>query len=582
MASLSDVTSDIISISITLSYMVIVWVIVDKLKFFSGLLNIYKKPAYLLIILVTIIPIYSILKRLLNNKSPLNINIGLNNTGTRQIRQLAGTETKFIMPSDPEAEFRVADVPNKKVDEAKYADPIKGDKVAMDILDTNYHFGSPKDAKSRFILHGKICDDQDFLKNGIDENGDSFEMVRVKWDLIANQSPRYCKNPGCIEGGNLSKEYGAMKTNSGKFTYEEGKCTTPYRIYQKHRIVSDVNSNELDISMKKRYKTFGQELSEKQCMNACDDDNDCRGFTYDPTTKEVNFFGVNIVNNPNGILPNNDSTTTVYVKPPATSMVPLKSLLKPEQLPFCDPANSLCNPATSLVFAGKTFEINQTGESEAFCISLDEIDANPLGPTPPGYINLFQQQGKVPAIYVRVVLSNNPSECFAMRRASLRNGKMPYFKFLKVATTNSGEFASPLSTECCANDPSNTPNFAKEICPKTARVRMGGGENIPDASSCETQECSILGQYCPPSAPGSTPNGKRCCSRDGRFLWRDGSRACSYLDRSYDIPNATSCSGWDCDIEGQYCPPGVEGSTGFDEEGYRCCKGKWRRGASSC
>ena len=72
MTSLGDVTSDVISISITLAYMVIIWIIVDKLKFLSGLLNIYKNPLYLLIIVTTIIPIYSILKRLLSGKSPLN------------------------------------------------------------------------------------------------------------------------------------------------------------------------------------------------------------------------------------------------------------------------------------------------------------------------------------------------------------------------------------------------------------------------------------------------------------------------------------------------------------------------------
>ena len=117
--SLSEITSDVISISITLAYMVIIWIIIDKLKFLSGLLNIYKKPVYLLVIVTTIIPIYSILKRLLNNQSPLNLKIGLNSTGTRQLKQMACIDNRFVMPSDPDSEYRSEDIPNKAVDEAQ-------------------------------------------------------------------------------------------------------------------------------------------------------------------------------------------------------------------------------------------------------------------------------------------------------------------------------------------------------------------------------------------------------------------------------------------------------------------------------
>jgi hypothetical protein len=328
--------------------------------------------------------------------------------------------------------------------------------------------------------------------------------------------------------------------------------------------------------MKKQYKTFGQDLTVKQCMDACDIDNECRGFNYDSSTKEVNFFGENVVNDPEGIIPNGSAqSNTVYVKPPATSMIPLKSLVKPDKLPFCDPASSFCNPAKTFVFSGREFGLN-----EPFCISVDELEQNPLGPKPWGNFWTYTK-GQIPAWYVRVSLSDKPNNCFAMRSASLRHGKMPYFKFWTLATNSSGQKSSPLTTNCCSDNPVHTPRWSADRCPKTARIRMGG-DNIPSATNCESQECGISGQYCPPSAAGSSDNGKRCCPHNGRLLWRDGARDCSYTDRSYEVPDAASCNGWECDIEGQHCPPGVPGSTDHSGEGYRCCKGKWRRGAQDC
>ena len=42
------------------------------------------------------------------------------------------------------------------------------------------------------------------------------------------------------------------------------------------------------------------------------------------------------------------------------------------------------------------------------------------------------------------------------------------------------------------------------------------------------------------------------------------------------IPDAKSCSGWDCEVEGQTCPKGVPGSA----NGPYCCKNKkWVAGA---
>lgn len=585
MLSLSEVISDIISLLITLIYMIIVWIIVDKLKFLSGLLNIYKKPLFLIIILTTSIPIYIILKRLLNNQSPLNINIGVNKTGSRQLKQMAGIDDRYVLPNDPNSEYRTEDVANKEFDEAQYADPTKGDEVAADTLQVNYQLGSPKDSKSRFIMHGKVCNDQDFLKSDTDDAGNPIEMVRVKWDLISNQSPRYCKTPGCIKGGNLSRDFGSMEINSdipkevSFYRKNKDSCNTPYRKLSNSRAVLDNSSESLNVFMKKNYKTFGQDLSVDECIEACDDERECRGFLYNQDTKEVSFFGERVVNDHDRIL--SAQGKSVYIKPPMTSLVPLKSLVKPDKLPYCSPETKLCRPAEKFAFAGRVFNLK-----DIFYISIDELDQNPLGPhiIANSVANDFWKwhKGEIPSWYVRVSLSDKPEKCFAMRRSSLQNGRMPYFMFMGLARTTDNKKASPLTTKGCADDPVNTPLFAKKDCPNVVRTRMGGGDNIPNATSCETEDCSLPGQYCPPSAPGSTPEGKRCCPRDGKFLWRNGARDCSYIDRTYEVPDATSCHGWECDLEGQYCPAGRPGSTPPGQGGYRCCDGNWRRGRQAC
>ena len=53
----------------------------------------------------------------------------------------------------------------------------------------------------------------------------------------------------------------------------------------------------------------------------------------------------------------------------------------------------------------------------------------------------------------------------------------------------------------------------------------------------------------------------------------------SIQENFQSIPNAKSCKGWNCSIEGQYCPPGVPGSGG---SGYTCCKKKWTKGRKNC
>ena len=60
-----------------------------------------------------------------------------------------------------DSEYRTEDVANKEFDETQYADPTKGDEVAWYIT-SKLSIRSPKDSKSRFIMHGKVCNDQDF------------------------------------------------------------------------------------------------------------------------------------------------------------------------------------------------------------------------------------------------------------------------------------------------------------------------------------------------------------------------------------------------------------------------------------
>eukprot|EP00039_Didymoeca_costata_P019413 m.337443 g.337443 ORF g.337443 m.337443 type:complete len:712 (-) comp18135_c0_seq1:199-2334(-) len=45
------------------------------------------------------------------------------------------------------------------------------------------------------------------------------------------------------------------------------------------------------------------------------------------------------------------------------------------------------------------------------------------------------------------------------------------------------------------------------------------------------------------------------------------------------VPNATTCHGWTCSIEGQICPPNVPGAS---DGGDRCCNGAWRVGMNPC
>ena len=47
--------------------------------------------------------------------------------------------------------------------------------------------------------------------------------------------------------------------------------------------------------------------------------------------------------------------------------------------------------------------------------------------------------------------------------------------------------------------------------------------------------------------------------------------------RPFKVPNAASCHGWTCDVDGQYCPPNRPGATAPDGD---CCRaGAWVPGS---
>merc|ERR1711959_410593 len=50
---------------------------------------------------------------------------------------------------------------------------------------------------------------------------------------------------------------------------------------------------------------------------------------------------------------------------------------------------------------------------------------------------------------------------------------------------------------------------------------------------------------------------------------------CEAPPKKPSVPDASSCRGWDCTDDGQYCPPGAPGS---NSKGYCCTDSKWKEG----
>ena len=105
--------------------------------------------------------------------------------------------------------------------------------------------------------------------------------------------------------------------------------------------------------------------------------------------------------------------------------------------------------AEKFAFAGRVFNLK-----DIFYISIDELDQNPLGPYYKFCSKWFLKwhKGEIPSWYVRVSLSDKPEKCFAMRRSSLQNCKMPYAHVYGLARTTDNKKVSPLTTKGCADD----------------------------------------------------------------------------------------------------------------------------------
>ena len=102
---------------------------------------------------------------------------------------------------------------------------------------------------------------------------------------------------------------------------------------------------------------------------------------------------------------------------------------------------------------------------------------------------------------------------------------------------------------------------------------------IPDATSCHGFDCEIEGQFCPQGVPGASKHSYTCSNKK----WVKGkvsSAATKVLTPAANtpagkIPDATSCHGFDCEIEGQLCPQGVPGAS---KDNYTCSNKKWVKG----
>jgi len=90
---------------------------------------------------------------------------------------------------------------------------------------------------------------------------------------------------------------------------------------------------------------------------------------------------------------------------------------------------------------------------------------------------------------------------------------------------------------------------------------------IPDATSCKGWNCSIEGQICPQGVPGASAGDFICTN--SKWVQMLDVPAQKPVD---NIAKATSCRGFKCDIEGQICPQGVPGASSGD---FICTNSKW-------
>ena len=117
--------------------------------------------------------------------------------------------------------------------------------------------------------------------------------------------------------------------------------------------------------------------------------------------------------------------------------------------------------------------------------------------------------------------------------------------------------------ECPKGGSTDTTTWKSEV-KKDAAGTTAGPATIPAATSCSGYDCSIEGQFCPKGSVGASDGNYICTNK--KWVKTDSRPATAI------IADATSCSGYDCSIEGQFCP---KGSVGASAGNYICTNKKW-------
>jgi hypothetical protein len=83
-----------------------------------------------------------------------------------------------------------------------------------------------------------------------------------------------------------------------------------------------------------------------------------------------------------------------------------------------------------------------------------------------------------------------------------------------------------------------------------------------DATSCKGWACEKDGQFCPEGVPGASDASYICDNKK----WVELGKPTPSNPTLYD-GEADHCKGWECDIKGQVCPMGVPGAS---DASYMC------------
>lgn len=109
----------------------------------------------------------------------------------------------------------------------------------------------------------------------------------------------------------------------------------------------------------------------------------------------------------------------------------------------------------------------------------------------------------------------------------------------------------------------NIPSIKPVLPSKNTSTPTGKPKN--HVSSCPGFSCTVEGAFCPPGVPGSASTGKGFCCRSKKWMHGPCPAKAVATPTTTAKPvhpdayktNATSCKGWVCKIDGQFCPPGA-------------------------